>query len=125
MKKHHVFVYGTLRKGECNHFLLSKAKLVLPHCWTYGILYDTGEGYPCMLPHKQQRVVGEVYAVSDQELECLDELEDYYGPGKDNLYERIIQFVYTEDRKYLAQLYVYVHEITDLKIIESGDWSKR
>lgn len=123
MNQHHVFVYGTLRKGECNHFLLSKAKLVLPHCWTYGVLYDTGEGYPCMLPHAQQRVIGEVYAVTDEELERLDELEGYCGPGKNNLYDRISQIVYSGNREILAQLYVYADDNSlDLEIIESGDW---
>ncbi len=125
MRKHLVFVYGTLRKGESNHSLLSDADLVLSDCWTYGRLFDTGHGYPCMIPHTQERVIGELYAVKDEELKRLDVLEEYDEQGKNNLYDRIIQPIYAEDSVFLAYLYVFSKDqVLDLAVIESGDWKK-
>lgn len=126
MNKKLVFVYGTLRKGEHNHTLLKGAVLLSPQCWTYGKLYDTGLGYPCMTPAGQYRVIGELYAVTNEELYLVDQLEGYAGPGQHNDYERIYHPVYTDDQEYCAYLYVYSNEqVANLACIESGDWKKR
>lgn len=126
MNKKLVFVYGTLRKGEYNHSLLERADLVSLECWTHGKLYDTGKGYPCMTLEHQYQVLGELYAVTDQELYRLDQLEGYVGPGKNNDYERIYQSVYTTDQEYRAYLYIYSNErAVNLIPIELGDWKKR
>ncbi|WP_081728092.1 gamma-glutamylcyclotransferase [Alkalihalobacillus hemicellulosilyticus] len=37
-----VFVYGTLRSGEGNHYFLNSSRCVADHAWVYGELYDTG-----------------------------------------------------------------------------------
>ncbi len=48
MKKHLIFVYGTLRKNQPDHYLLDDALLVAEYAWTSGRLFDTGLGYPAV-----------------------------------------------------------------------------
>lgn len=126
MKDYLVFVYGTLRQGECNHALLAEAELLSLNAWTFGKLYDTGDGYPCMYPDQQTRVVGELYAVTGKVLKRLDQLEGYRGQGKENDYERQEQEVYADDETYFAHLYIYSKDQTNgLMPIPTGDWLKR
>lgn len=117
-----VFVYGTLRKGEKNDHLLQKAINLEQQCWTYGILYDTGEGYPALIPSTENKTVGELYQVTESELFLLDELEEYIEGRPNNLYNRIIQEIYTKN----SSIPAYVYEANDeslLKIIiPDGDW---
>ncbi|RAK17156.1 gamma-glutamylcyclotransferase (GGCT)/AIG2-like uncharacterized protein YtfP [Anoxybacillus vitaminiphilus] len=122
-KTFHVFVYGTLRQHEPNHYLLKKAKCLARQCWTYGVLYDTGFRYPAMVSGTKQRVYGELYEVNEDQLKRLDWLEGYEGEGMANEYDRIIQTVYTDSGTVQAYMYVYSPEkVTTLTEIKSGDW---
>lgn len=120
MEKHLVFVYGTLRKHEGNHFLLKGATLISEQSWTLGELYDTGKGYPMLKPSLQHKVFGELYEVREEQLKALDKLEDYQAGRKNNLYDRVVQTVYTDLGKYEAFLYISEKE-NDIQISE-GDW---
>ncbi|GIM46649.1 putative gamma-glutamylcyclotransferase YkqA [Collibacillus ludicampi] len=118
-----VFVYGTLRRHETNFHFLKNAERVAAQCWTYGQLFNTGEGYPAMIESMTERVYGELYRVTPNELKALDQLEDYYGEGCHNLYDRIRQTVYTDRGKVEAFVYVWAQDNNSLKEhIVSGDW---
>ena len=76
MKKHLVFVYGTLRRGSAgamsirfpNSKFIADAKVS-------GSLYDLG-AYPGLLSNESNSlVIGEVYEVDDELLIGLDEFE--------------------------------------------------
>lgn len=105
-----VFVYGTLKKGERNHHYLKDAELVSDQCWTHGQLYDTGKGYPAMVQHSENRVYGELYSVTAEQLQRVDELEGYVGPGADNHYDRVVQRVCSESGEFGGVVYVYCGE---------------
>lgn len=122
-----VFVYGTLRKSERNHHLLEYASCLEESCWTNGLLFDTGLGYPAVKESIDGRVQGELYIVNESQLGALDELEGYYGPGKKNLYNRIAQKVFTKTGDYEAYLYILHPENEGMlkAQIESGDWVKK
>ncbi|QCR32806.1 gamma-glutamylcyclotransferase [Lysinibacillus sp. SGAir0095] len=122
MKK--IFVYGTLRKGEVNAHLLKYATCIEENCWTHGLLFDSGYGYPALLPSATHRTVGELYEVTQNELKLLDELEDYTEGGTNNLYERVEQEVFTMDGVTLA--FVYISNNDDLlkEEITSGNWKE-
>lgn len=100
----HIFVYGTLRRGECNHRLLEHMTPVAWLARTVGVLFDTGYGYPTMLPKRVQgdhgkwlEVQGELYNVDEDTLQRLDRLEDFWGSGDPrNLYERVLVEVETD-----------------------------
>ena len=118
-----VFVYGTLRQHEANHALLKGARCISRQCWTNGILYDTGFGFPAMVPSSHERVYGELYEVTAEQLQRLDRLEGYHGLAKDNHYDRITQVVHTDFGT--SEAYVYVYSPTrrsDLTEIKFGDW---
>ncbi|RXI97743.1 gamma-glutamylcyclotransferase [Anaerobacillus alkaliphilus] len=123
MKKHRVFVYGTLRQHEVNHSLLKQAMCLARQAWTNGILYDTTYGYPAMVTDKEERVYGEVYEISEDQLRRLDELEGYTGNPKEDLYDRVIQTIHTDHGRFDA--YVYIFDDTKaahLNRIDFGDW---
>ncbi len=80
----HVFVYGTLRRGEQRDInRLEPAPLWLGRAGLAGTLYDLGD-YPGLRLHTAtadhsatapQRVAGEVYAISPELERVLDEIE--------------------------------------------------
>lgn len=119
-----VFVYGTLRKHEANHHLLSGAKCFAEQAWTYGRLFDTGHGYPALLHSNKEKVFGELYEIDQHQLQLLDQLEDYRGPGGKNIYDRVKQTVYTDTASHKAYVYFIHPDHEDLlkDEIRSGDW---
>jgi gamma-glutamylcyclotransferase (GGCT)/AIG2-like uncharacterized protein YtfP/cation transport regulator ChaC len=115
-----VFVYGTLRKHQRNHFLLKDAPLISEQSWTYGEMFDTGLGYPMVKTSTNKKVYGEVYEINESQLSKLDHLEDY-EPGRDNnLYERVTRTIYTDKGE--LQAFLYVSENPCEIGIPSGDW---
>ncbi|WP_108672366.1 gamma-glutamylcyclotransferase family protein [Peribacillus acanthi] len=119
-----VFVYGTLRKGERNHRLLESSTCIAKECWTTGQLFDTGNGYPAMIHSSSDKTYGELYSVTEKELKQLDHLEGYTEGGKDNLYERIQQTVYTDKGEFKAYMYVASKVNLLKKKILNGDWKE-
>ena len=117
-----LFVYGTLRKGEENAYLLKEATCILENCWANCQLYDTGEGYPAMVPSKNHRTFGEIYEVSKEQLKLLDELEEFEEGSSTNLYNRVKMVVYSNDETILANAYIANQPFLLKKSIENGDW---
>lgn len=85
MSKHRVFVYGTLKQGYRNHFLL-RGQAFLGERTTEPkfVLYDFGKSYtngnwPQMHHDEANGVAvrGELYEVDDRCLDALDKLESY------------------------------------------------
>ncbi len=72
-----VFVYGTLLRGEANHYLLTQSRF-LCDAKTEPLfsLFNLG-GFPAMCSGGSTSVVGEVYEVRGEVLEILDELEEH------------------------------------------------
>lgn len=124
MDKNYVFVYGTLRRHECNHRLLQNAELVAEQAWTKGELFDTGLGYPALKVSETGTVFGELYLVSDHELALLDQLEDYKENAQDNLYERPKRTIYHDRGETEAYVYtIATHNEGMLRTpIPYGDW---
>lgn len=115
MKADLVFVYGTLRKGARNHYVLAEANYA-----NYKDIFVTNpkytlldlNGFPGAVPGKHQ-IIGEVFEVSDHMLKRLDEFERY-----PELYSReIIPTPWGN-----AWIYLYKQAQGDELVIESGDW---
>ncbi|MBB6443950.1 gamma-glutamylcyclotransferase [Bacillus benzoevorans] len=121
---HLVFVYGTLRKFQNHSHLLDTAVLVASQCWTSGKLYDSSYGYPFMV-QANDRVYGELYQLDSEQLKMVDDLEDYQGPGQDNLYERVEQTIFSDSGTWQAFVYVLPKSKNkdSLSLIKEGDWS--
>ena len=124
-KNNLVFVYGTLRKHQSNSHLLRNVVVIAVQCWTNGEIYDSPYGYPFMKQSENGMVYGELYQVNEEQLNELDDLEDYGGIGQDNLYDRVVQTVYTDTGSFHALVYVLPEnkQIEKLTYVEGGDWS--
>ncbi|OEH84555.1 hypothetical protein BHU72_08590 [Desulfuribacillus stibiiarsenatis] len=121
--QHLVFVYGTLRAGQENHSLLKDAMLIDADAWAHGIMYNTTLGYPAVYDDFENFVYGELYQVSDSELQVLDELEDYHGDSQYNEYMRVKKDIYTKQG--IQEGYVYLYNLpvtTEMHRIDTGDW---
>lgn len=86
-----VFVYGTLKPGECNYLRYCEGKVVdACPAIARGRLFALPAGYPAMISG-EGRVYGFLLRFSDSAiLADLDQLEDYH-PGRDraqNEYQR-------------------------------------
>jgi len=110
-----VFVYGTLKKGENNHFFLKNSEFI---CSTqtsgkYTML-DLGSYPAVIISPKNYYISGEIYEVNDATFLQLDRLEDY-----PNYYIR--RMIMTK-AGILAWMY-YFPTFNGEMIMDSGDWS--
>ena len=123
-----VFVYGTLRRGQCRAALLQRHA---PTRWepasAPGSLLDLGP-YPGWVPGPG-RIAGERVEVRDLGglLAELDEVEDFLGYGiEGSLYRRILVDAETPGGvPELAWAYRYVGPSDGVAALASGDWTRR
>ncbi|GLI08125.1 hypothetical protein YDYSG_41550 [Paenibacillus tyrfis] len=86
-----VFVYGTLLVGESNHHVVAPYVLSVRPGRVRGALFDAG-AYPGLVLSgcgSETDVEGEWLVVTQEGLNRMDELEEYYGPDARNDYERV------------------------------------
>ncbi|HEY1407123.1 MAG TPA: gamma-glutamylcyclotransferase family protein, partial [Spirochaetota bacterium] len=116
-----IFVYGTLRSGTPNHYLLSDSSFIGKD-QVYGFdLYDAGE-YPiaAMSENANARITVEIYEINEETLKRTDRLEEYYGENAPNFYER--KLVISEGGTEGFLYYGNIDKVFGLIKIESGDW---
>lgn len=96
-----VFVYGTLKNGQPNHYWLTNPTNGLAEFLTKGktknqfpLVIGTQYNVPFLLmsPGNGRNINGEIYEIDEKMLEKLDVLEDY-----PRLYDRQIQDIVTSD----------------------------
>ncbi|MFD1018396.1 gamma-glutamylcyclotransferase [Thalassobacillus hwangdonensis] len=118
-----LFVYGTLRNQEANHFYLDEAELITEQAWTKGRLYTSPSYYP-VLKDEEAVVYGELYGINEEILKKVDELEGFVVGGESNLYDREIRTIHTETGEKEAFVYYLSSRNDELagKEIEHGDW---
>lgn len=97
-----VFVYGTLKKGYRNHYLLKNSQFIGDSKVDNFTLHSFG-GFPVAVPASEQYITGEVYEVDDDTMTNLDWLEGY-----PSFYDR--QIVETEH----GNAWMYFQETVDL-----------
>lgn len=109
-KKIKVFVYGTLKKGYRNHYLLNDSTWLI-NAVIKGTLYSIeGVDYPAFIDDNEFLIQGEVYEVDQTVLAALDDLEGYLGVNHpNNLYERKRVMAYNSNNEELFDVYVYVY----------------
>jgi gamma-glutamylcyclotransferase (GGCT)/AIG2-like uncharacterized protein YtfP len=126
-----IFVYGTLKPGECNYQAYCAADAIaIVKAYTWGELYHLPLGYPAMTPGTN-KVIGFVITFANEEiLASLDELEDYHPQRspQDNEYERQKIPVYNLFGKSLGEAWGYimipekVHQLGGI-LLSSGWWT--
>ncbi len=126
----HVFVYGSLKRGESLYLLepLGDLRLeVVPAKVQPAVLYDLGPFPGIVLESNGGVVMGEVHRFHQLTavLEILDEIEEYYGEGDPhNLYRRVEHEaeLLNETGLVTCWLYEYVGPMEGASLIESGVW---
>lgn len=106
---HAVFVYGTLKRGQCRGGLWPAEPVSVRDAWIHGNLFSRGD-YPA-LTAGQDRVVGELWSFRPsyigQVLQTIDQIEGTNQPGQPDLYVRVAVETWDFDRQRLEQAYTY------------------
>lgn len=125
----HVFVYGTLRTGDCRGSVLDPDKIVCGEAFIKGFtLHDLGS-FPGIL-EGEGKVRGEMHEVDARTLETLDHIEGYRADKpSSSLYLRKATDIFNSNDEVVGSAWVYVFNIgrraAALRLpplIESGDW---
>lgn len=116
-----IFVYGTLKRGCCNHHYLHEQDFVC-EARTESLyrLYNLG-GYPGMVRDKEAglSVTGEIWDVNEEALERLDELEGL-AAGE---YRRVLIPLQAPHHEWQVQGYEYLRDVTAVPEI-GGCWTE-
>lgn len=119
IKKHYLFVYGSLISHNSHHYLLEGSKFVgraiLENYGLYKIAW-----YPGIVLKEGSKVLGEVYEVDENTLKKIDEFE-----GEGELYKREKIKVILENKKELeVWTYIYLQEVEEENYIplEEQPW---
>tara|TARA_R110002049_G_scaffold285698_1_gene466776 strand:+ start:201689 stop:202111 length:423 start_codon:yes stop_codon:yes gene_type:complete len=87
-----VFVYGTLKRGQCRESLWPVRPVAITPAWTRGTLFSRHD-YPAMTGGND-RVRGECWQFDAERIaevmRCLDVIEGANQPGTRDLYRRVI-----------------------------------
>ena len=116
-----VAVYGTLLAGERNERWAAGA-LSRVSCVIWGVLYDTGCGFPAFVPDANGREVkAELLTVDADGLASMDDLEGY-----PHFYRRDdIVATLADGKAVQAMVYVMNRLPPRATVIASGDWRNR
>lgn len=109
-----MFVYGTLKKGYGNHFIMDGAKYLSEAYIVGWEMRDLG-GFPAITKSDGGKVHGEMYIVSPQVLKERISLRDTHP----YLIEKV-----KSDKGFDAWVYYMEHE-TKSTVIESGRWLRK
>ncbi len=102
MPLENVFVYGSLRRGFCNHRVMAGAKFLGPGVTQADFaMVDLGR-YPGVI-RGDAAVAGEVFAVPNQLMGRLDRLEE-----NGRVYQRELTPITMASGKICAWIYVYL-----------------
>jgi gamma-glutamylcyclotransferase (GGCT)/AIG2-like uncharacterized protein YtfP len=122
VNERHVFVYGTLRRGEANDINhLSPVPWFVGNGVITGVMYHLG-AYPGVVLAPGGAVVGEVYVIEPALERVLDEIEEVFPQRRDEYFKREVRVTVGN-----RQLDCLVYEINAAyvkgrPVIASGDW---
>ena len=121
----HVFVYGTLRRGEDNDItrLLPPPRFI-GVARIAGTMYDLG-AYPGVRLGGPSTVVGEVYEILPALEVVLDEIEEVYPQERDEYVKCVIP-VSVQGRVYTCIVYeISLRFVHGKAVLPDGDWTRR
>jgi gamma-glutamylcyclotransferase (GGCT)/AIG2-like uncharacterized protein YtfP len=118
----HVFVYGTLRRGEANDInRLSPAPRWVGQGVITGVMYHLG-AYPGVVLGPGGAVVGEVYAVEPALERVLDEIEEVFPQRRDEYFKREVRVTVGDQQLDCLVYEINVEYIKGQPLIASGAW---
>jgi gamma-glutamylaminecyclotransferase len=120
-KYFHIFVYGTLKRGYPNNYLLSDSKY-LGEAITSNRYAMYGNGIPFVASDKGvSQITGEIYVVNERTLKLLDQLEGFRENSNiDSWYKR--ELIQVEQGNKLFHCFIYFNNNHEGKLIPSGNY---
>lgn len=116
-----IFVYGTLRRGSYNHYLLEDSPFIGNGRTVNGFTMVNMGGFPGVISGGDTSIVGELYEVNKETLAQLDRLE-----GHPDWYTRTpITITDEAGKEHAAELYLLPAFYLKNQHIETGDWMNR
>ena len=105
---HTLFVYGTLLSGMTNnHFLAGASFIGKARTIDKYTMYTNG-AFPAITEEAKSQIIGEVYLVSEEEMESINRLEGYVPGRKGNHYEcKKINVILDDDTTMHALVFYY------------------
>ncbi len=127
--RRHVFVYGTLRRGDVRDITrLRPEPQFVGMASVAGVLYDLGP-YPGVVLGGPARVIGEVYAISGALERQLDEIEEVWPQQTGEYHKQTVRvrLDQPEPSSGAMELDCLVYEINPTRtagkpVLTSGDW---
>lgn len=118
----HVFVYGTLRRGQANDInRLSPAPSYVGLAQISGVMHHLGD-YPGVLLGPHGTVMGEVYAIAPELERVLDEIEEIFPQRRDEYFKRELRVTVGERQIDCLVYEVNAKYVEGKPVIVSGDW---
>ena len=114
-----VFVYGTLREGNCRENSMNEISLGSKSEKITAKMYNIGE-FPAITLEKGE-VSGEIHQIKNEHtsLQTLDNIEGFYGYQNSSLYYRIL----INSSQGICWTYVWNGETNSYPVIKSGNWN--
>lgn len=115
-----IAVYGTLKKGHHNHYLLRDSKLIskgkTKPCYT---MYSAG-GFPIVSTTGNTEIHVELYEINDESVSRnINRLEGYTGtPGDPNNWYDVTT---VDVNGITAEMFV-MHNVKNSPVVEGGNW---
>ncbi|WP_193372596.1 gamma-glutamylcyclotransferase family protein [Planktothrix agardhii] len=128
-----VFVYGTLKPGECNYQRYCQGRVIAQRpALAWGKLYALSLGYPGMVAG-DGIVEGVILSFTDPNIFLdLDQLENYqpHRPAEENEYQRQQISVFDLNHQPLGLVWVYLMDIKTVEfysgvLIPDGCWKNQ
>lgn len=118
-KKYKVAVYGSLRKGLYNHYLMSHSDFIKTVSVEVPFkMISMSDRFPALIPTKENNlVVFELYKVDDKTARNLDILEGY-----PDFYSK--KYIKIEDEDYLVYYLSPLKITNEEEVVKSGDWTE-
>lgn len=118
-KKYKVAVYGSLRKGLYNHYLMSHSDFIKTVSAEVPFkMISMSDRFPALIPTKENNlVVFELYKIDDKTARNLDILEGY-----PDFYSK--KYIKIEDEDYLVYYLSPLKITNEEEVVKSGDWTE-
>lgn len=119
----HVFVYGTLRRGDDNDITrLEPPPVYVGDATIRGVMYHLGRYPGVVLDPGGPAVIGEVYAITPELERRLDEIEELYPQQTNEYFKREVD-VQVADRTIMCIVYeINPQYVQGRPVVASGDW---
>lgn len=127
MEMHPLFLYGTLKRrafrSNHNHHLVQDHIHVLVPAELAGcaLRFAPGNVFPYICQQDDSTVHGELVWINPDSYDNVIRRLDYLE-GVPHHYTRVLTEVMHDHRPYTAWMYVPVHDVSHLPIVELGEW---